>query len=307
MSQKNITKDIRNKKIIVIAGPTGVGKTKLSVMLAKKYNGEIINADSMQIYKDLNIGTAKITEEEKENIPHYLFDIKNVTEAYSIFDYQKDCRNTIKNIQSRNKTPIIVGGTGLYIKSALYDYKLNDKIINNTYDDISTSKLYDKLINLDKECIGKIDKNNRRRIINAINYYLENNKSITKNISNNILYDCLFIGLTTDRNNLYNIINTRVDKMLENGLINEVKYFYDKNIKTKPLIGGIGYKELYKYFNNDISLDEAIELIKKNSRHYAKRQYTFFNHQLPIKWFDTDYNNFNNTFNEVCKYIDKNI
>lgn len=294
------------EKIIVIAGPTGVGKTKLSVMLAKKYNGEIINADSMQIYKKLNIGTAKITEEEKEGIPHHLFDIKTVEQNYSIFDYQKDCRLTIENVQKRNKIPIIVGGTGLYIKSALYDYKLNDKIINDTYDEISTEELYNRLTNIDQKSIGKINKNNRRRIINAINYYLENNKSITENITDKMLYNCLFIGLTTNRNNLYNIINSRVDKMLDSGLINEVKYFYNQNIKTKPLIGGIGYKELYAYFDNKISLDEAIKLIKKNSRHYAKRQYTFFYHQLPIKWFNTDYDNFINTFNKVCKYIDEN-
>lgn len=294
-------------KIVVIAGPTGVGKTKLSVMIAKKYNGEIINADSMQIYKGLNIGTAKISEEEKEGIPHHLFDIKNVDEDYSIFDYQRDCRYLINDILSRNKTPIIVGGTGLYIKSALYDYKLNDNIINDTYADLTTEQLYNKLIKLDNKCLDKIDKNNRRRIINALNYYLANNESITDNITDNILYDCLFLGLTTDRNNLYSIINSRVDKMVVDGLINEVKLFYDKDIRTKPLLGGIGYKELYQYFDGILSKEEAIDLIKKNSRHYAKRQYTFFNNKLPLTWFDTDYNNFNNTYNEVCRYIDKNL
>lgn len=294
-------------KIIIIVGPTGVGKTKLSIMLAKKYNGEIINADSMQIYKDLNIGTAKITEEEKENIPHYLFDIKNVDEDYSIYDYQKDCRNAINEIINRGNTPIIVGGTGLYIKSALYDYKLNEKLISDTYDNISTEDLYNKLINLDSKCINKIDKNNRKRIINALNYYLTNNKSITDNITNKILYNCLFLGLTTDRNNLYSIIDARVDKMLDMGLINEVKYFYDKNIRTKPLTGGIGYKELYQYFDGNITKEEAINLIKKNSRNYAKRQYTFFNNKLPVTWFNTNYDNFNMTYEEICKYIDNNL
>lgn len=294
------------KKIIVISGPTGVGKTKLSIMLAKKYNGEIINADSMQIYKGLNIGTAKITKEEMKNIKHHLFDIKDVTEPYSIYDYQKDCRNKIKEIHDKNKTVIIVGGTGLYIKSALYDYQLNETVNNNTYDDISTSDLYNKLIKLDKDSTNKIDPSNRRRIINALNYYLDNNKSITKNTTNKLLYDTLFIGLTTNRENLYNIINKRTDKMIKDGLIEEVKYFYDKNIYTKPLTGGIGYKEIYKYLDNEISKEEAIDLIKKNSRHYAKRQYTFFNNKLPIKWFDTDYSNFTNTYNEIIKYIDSN-
>ena len=294
-------------KVIVVLGPTGVGKTKMSVELARVYNGEIINADAMQIYKDLNIGTAKIREDEKEGIPHHLFDIKNVDEEYSIYDYQKDCRKKIDEILSRGKTPIMVGGTGLYIKSALYDYKLDENSKDNTsnYDDVNTEDLYNELIKLDKKAINKIDKNNRRRIINAINYYKNNGFSITENITDKFLYDAIFIGLTTDRDNLYNIINKRVDKMVESGLIDEVKSFYDKNIYTKPLTGGIGYKELYKYFEGNISLDEALDLIKKNSRRYAKRQYTFFNNKLDVIWFNTDYNNFNNTVKDVSKYIDK--
>ena len=292
-------------KVIVITGPTGVGKTKLSVELAKIYNGEIINADSMQIYKDLNIGTAKIKEEEKENIPHHLFDIKNVFEEYSIFNYQTDCRTKIEDIISRNKTPILVGGTGLYIKSALYDYKLDYNNSNNDYENLTNEELYNKLISMDKEIIGKIDKNNRRRLINAINYYERNNKSIINNKTDKLLYDTIFIGLTTERENLYSIINKRVDKMIEEGLIEEVSTFHKQNIYTKPLTGGIGYKELYDYFNDKITKEEAIELIKRNSRKYAKRQYTFFNHQIPVKWFNTDYNNFNNTVEDVCEYIEK--
>lgn len=289
------------KKIIVITGPTGVGKTKLSVNLAKKLDAEIINADSMQIYKDLNIGTAKITEEEKENIPHHLFDIKNINEDYSIYDYQIDARNKIEEITSRDKQVIFVGGTGLYIKSTLYDYKLNKENINDNYDNLSCEELYNELIKLDKDII--IDRKNKRRLIRALNYYKENNKSISNNKTDKLLYDVIMIGLTTSRDKLYSIINSRVDKMIDNGLIDEVKYFYDNKIYTKPLINGIGYKELYKYFNNEITLDEAVELIKKNSRHYAKRQYTFFNNQLNIKWFDVDFDNFNNTINEVYNYI----
>lgn len=289
------------EKIIVITGPTGVGKTKLSVSLAKKLDAEIINADSMQIYKDLNIGTAKITEEEKEGIPHHLFDIKNVNEDYSIYDYQIDARNKIKDITSRNKRIIFVGGTGLYIKSALYDYKLNKENINDNYDNLSCEELYNELIKLDKNIV--IDKNNKRRLIRALNYYKENNKSINDNKTNKLLYDVIVIGLTTSRDRLYDIINSRVDRMIDNGLIDEVKYFYDNNVFTKPLINGIGYKELYKYFNNEISLEESIDLIKKNSRHYAKRQYTFFNNQMNVKWFNVCFDNFNNTINEVYNYI----
>lgn len=288
-------------KIIVITGPTAVGKTKLSIELAKKYNGEIINADAVQVYKDLDIGSAKVTEEEKENIPHHLFDIKDVNEEYTIYHYQKDCREKIKEILDRGNIPILVGGTGLYIKAALYDYKLTEEKETNTYDNLTTEELYNELLELDKDII--IDKNNRRRLIRAINYYKENNKSINNNVTNKLLYDCIFIGLTTDRKVLYDKINTRVDIMMKEGLLNEVKVFYEKGIRTKPLLNAIGYKEIYSYLDGNVSLEEAIDKIKQNSRHYAKRQYTFFNHQLPVVWFETDYNNFNNTIEKVENYI----
>ena len=288
-------------KVIVILGPTGVGKTKMSIELAKRLDGEIVNADSMQFYKDLNIGTAKIKEEEKENIPHHLFDIKEVSDDYSIFDYQKDGRKIIGDIFNRKKMPIIVGGTGLYIKALLYDYKLSYEKENNTYDELTTEELYNKLLKLDKNII--IDKNNRRRVIRAINYYLENGTSINDNKTDKLLYNAVFIGLTTDRELLYDIINKRVDKMLSEGLLEEVKYFYDRKIYTKPLINGIGYKELYKYFAKEETLEEAVNKIKRNSRRYAKRQYTFFNNQLPVIWFDVNFNNFDKTVDEVYKYI----
>ena len=291
-------------RVIVITGPTAVGKTKLSIELAKKLNGEIINADAMQVYKGLNIGTAKVTEKEKENIPHHLFDIKEVEEEYSIYNYQKDCRKVIDDILRRNKTPILVGGTGLYIKAALYDYKLSEEKTNNTYDNLKKEEIYKELLKLDKDI--NIDKNNRRRLIRALNYYKENNTSISNNKTNKLLYDTIFIGLTTDREILYKKINQRVDNMIENGLLEEVKYYYDKNIKAKPLINGIGYKELYNYFDGLCSKEEAVEKIKQNSRHYAKRQYTFLNHQLNVVWFETDYNNFNNTIEKVSSYIKNN-
>lgn len=288
-------------KVIVILGPTGVGKTKMSIELAKRLNGEVINADSMQFYKGLNIGTAKITEEEKEGIPHHLFDIKEVYEDYSIYNYQIDGRKVIEDILKRGKTPIVVGGTGLYIKALLYDYNLNYEKENNTYDDLTTEELYNKLLELDKSVV--IDKNNRRRLIRAINYYKENEESISNNKTNKLLYNVDFIGLTTDRDKLYNIINNRVDKMINDGLLEEVKCFYDKRIYTKPLINGIGYKELYKYFDGEISLEEAVNKIKQNSRRYAKRQYTFFNHQLPVKWVNVNFLNFDDTINDVISNL----
>ena len=291
-------------KIIVITGPTAVGKTKLSIELAKRYNGEIINADAVQVYKGLDIGSAKVTEEEKNGIPHHLFDIKEVDEEYTIYHYQKDCRKLIKEVKGRGKTPILVGGTGLYIKAALYDYKLTEEKETNTYDNLTDEELYNKLLEVDKDIV--IDKNNRRRLIRALNYHKENNKSINTNTTNKLLYDAIFIGLTTDRRILYDKINNRVDIMIKDGLLNEVKAFYDKNVRTKPLLNAIGYREIYSYFDGNISLEEAIKKIKQNSRHYAKRQYTFFNHQLPIVWFETNYNNFNITVEEVINYIENN-
>ena len=212
--------------IICIVGPTGVGKTKLSIELAKKLNGEIINADSTQVYKGMDIATAKVTEEEKENIPHHLFDIKEITEFYTVYDYQKDCRLKIKEIEERGNTPIIVGGTGLYIKAALYDYKFEEENGNiNEYLEYSDDKLYSKLLSIDPNTL--IHKNNRKRVVRALNYYEKNNSTISsKQKTDKLLYDAVFIGLTTDRDNLYDIINKRVDKMIEAGLIEEVKAFY---------------------------------------------------------------------------------
>lgn len=288
-------------KIIVIVGPTAVGKTKLSVEIAKKYHGEIINADSMQIYKGLDIGTAKITEEEKENIPHHLFDIKEVWEDYSIYDYQKDCRRCIDEIRKRGNTPIIVGGTGLYIKASLYDYQLNEEKIRNLYEDMSNEEIYQELTYVFPDI--DIDKNNRRRLVRAYQYYQETGKSIRENKTDKLLYDCIFIGLTCDREVLYSRINKRVDVMIQNGLIEEVKSFYDKGIRTKPLLGGIGYREVYQYLDGNYSYEEMVDEIKKDSRHYAKRQYTFFNHQIPVHWFNTYFDKFEDTISEVSEFI----
>lgn len=289
-------------QIIAIVGPTGVGKTKLSVSLAKILNGEIINADSTQVYKELDIATAKVTEDEKENIPHHLFDIKDIEENYTVYDYQKDCRAKIAEIKKRGKTPIIVGGTGLYIKAALYDYNFSLENISNSYDNTSTIDLYNKLKEIDNSTL--IHPNNRKRIIRALNYYENNNNSISsKEKSNKLLYDVIFIGLTTDRDILYDRINKRVDEMVSNGLIDEALNLYNKKIGTKAVMTPIGYKELFSYFDHNISFDEAINLIKKRSRNYAKRQYTWNNHQIPVKWFDVNFDNFSSTISDVANYI----
>jgi len=291
--------------IIVITGPTAVGKTKLSIELAKKLNGEIINADSTQVYKGLDIATAKIKENEKENIPHHLFDIKSIEEDYTVFDYQNDCRNKINEILYNKKTPILVGGTGLYIKASLYDYKFEEESFNESYETLTNEEIYSKLINIDPNI--DIHKNNRKRLIRALNYCIKNNKKFSeKEKTEEMIYDdILFIGLTTDRNILYERINYRVDKMLEEGLLDEAKNIYNTNIRTKAILTPIGYKELFPYFEGEQSLEECINKIKQNSRRYAKRQYTWFNNQMDIKWFTVDFNNFDNTINEVYNYICK--
>lgn len=287
--------------IIVITGPTGVGKTKLSIELAKNYNAEIINADSMQVYKKLDIGTAKIRENEKEGIPHHLFDICEVEDIYTVYDYQKDCRQKIKDIQSRNKNVIIVGGTGLYIKAALYDYRFKKETKLNNYLELTNQELVEKIKSYNTLPSSHI--NNRRRLVRQLNK-LENDLC-TENTGNIPLFDFKIIGLTTNREVLYQKINERVDTMIKEGLLEEVKYFFDKNVKSKAITSGIGYKELYSYFNNECSLEDAIFKIKQNSRRYAKRQYTFLNHQLDVEWFETNYDNFQDTVNLVKEYIEK--
>lgn len=287
------------KNIIVITGPTGVGKTKMSIELAKRIDAEIINADSMQVYKDLNIGTAKITEKEKEGIPHHLFDIVEPTNMYTVYDYQKDARDIINDVLSRGKKVIIVGGTGLYIKALLYDYKFIKEDKTYDFSKMSNEEILDKINSYNLDINLHI--NNRKRLERVLTKLYNNNMQTEK--TDTVLYDFVAIGLTTTRDNLYKIIDNRVDKMIEDDLIDEVEKLYKKNIHSKAINTGIGYKELYKYFDKEISLDEAISLIKKNSRHYAKRQYTFFNNQMNIKWFNTNYNDFSLTVEEVYNYI----
>lgn len=280
--------------ILAIVGPTGVGKTKLSVELAKKYNAIIINADAMQVYIGMDIGTAKIKEKEKEGIPHYLFDIKDVSVNYTVYDYQKDARELIEKYKDRNI--IFVGGTGLYLKAALYNYKFNEEEKTvNTYDELTNEEVYE--LALKKDANMNIHKNNRKRLIRFLN---KENIDIP---DAQPIYDAIYIGLTCERSMLYERINNRVDEMFHEGLIDEVKSFYDKKISSKALSTAIGYKELFAYFNGEITLEEAKDLIKKNSRHYAKRQYTWFNNQMDITWFNVEFNNFNNTIKEVEKYI----
>lgn len=291
--------------VIVILGPTAVGKTKLSVELAKRLDGEIINADSTQIYQDLNIATAKVTEEEKEQIPHHLFDIKTVTEEYSVSDYQKDARKQIEDCMKRGKVPILVGGTGLYIKAALYDYQFAPTSYKGEYQGISTEDLFQQLHQIYPDT--KIHPHNRKRIERALDYYHETHQVLEeKEKAQNLLYPTLFIGLTCDRKQLYERINHRVEDMVQAGLLEEAKAIYETKIRTKAIMTPIGYKELFPYFEGTKSLEDCLEEIKKDSRHYAKRQYTFFNHQLPVHWITVDFHNFSHTVEEAVQWVLEN-
>lgn len=287
-------------KIVVIIGPTGVGKTKLSISLAKRMNAVIMNADSMQVYKELNIGTAKIKESEKEGIKHYLFDICEVGDDYNIYEYQKDGRKLLDEFIKNNQNVIIVGGSGLYIKSLLYDYKFQEEEINETYDNLTNEEI---LLEIKKHYETSIHVNNRKRLIRELNK-IKNSNQVTSDI-NKKLYDFKVIGLTCCREKLYEVVDKRVDLMIEEGLIEEVRSLYDRNIYSKSIQTGIGYKELYEYFKGNITKDEAIDLIKKNTRHFIKRQYTFFKHQMDVNWVMTDFDNFENTINEALKIINE--
>lgn len=291
--------------IICVVGPTGVGKTKLSIALAKIYNGEIINADAMQVYECLDIGTAKVTEKEKEHIPHHLFDICDVFTNYTVYQYQKDARKKIEEITSREKVPIFVGGTGYYLKSALFNYQFEEEDTNNgeLYENLSNEELCKRISSYETGII--VDPSNRRRNIRLLQKLEEGTFSFQNDFT--ALYgDVIMIGLTMERSKLYERTDKRLDDMAID-LVDEVKPFYLQGIKTKVLMTGIGYKELYPFFENKETLRSCVEKIKQNTRNYAKRQYTYFENQLPVKWVEVDPTNFQKTINESVNLIENEL
>lgn len=267
------------KKVIVIVGPTASGKTEKSINLAKEINAEIINGDSVQVYKELNIGSAKITDDEKDGVIHHLFDVVNVGEEYTVFNFQKDSRKLIDKID----VPIIVGGTGFYIKAALYNYefKKEENISYDIYNKYSNDELYKLAKEADNDI--KLDKNNRHRLIRTIHLSKTNQKRSEKTKKDEPLYDILTFYLDINRNKLKEILIKRLDIMLENGFLEEVEYIRSKNIKLNI----IGYRELDMYLNNEITLNEAKELIINASMKLAKRQKTWFKNQMNTIMIDT--------------------
>lgn len=294
---------------IVIGGPTGVGKTSLSIKLAKILDAVIINCDSMQIYKHMDIGTAKIKEEEKEGVLHYMFDIVEPIDRYSVGEYYRDVNNLLKKFEAENKNVILVGGTGLYINSivrGLSKLPEADLKIRESFENMSTEELYEKLKELDNEAARDIHPNNRVRVERALEVCILTNDKFSKLNKQNIKdnnYNFIQIALERDRKILYDRINYRVELMIENGLVEEAKYIYERYNKDRNKIKAIGYKELFDYFDGLISIEEAIEIIKKESRHYAKRQFTWFKGDIDYKWFDLGQITEEKIIDETLKFL----
>jgi len=308
---------MEKEKILVVLGPTSIGKTKVSIDIAKRLNSEIISTDSMQIYKKMDIGTAKINEKEKEGIKHHMIDLIYPKEEFSVYDYQNLSLEIIDKLLAENKTPILVGGSGLYINSILYDLDFNkvssDEKVRNKYYGLKEKKgkmfLYSLLEEKDKEAAKKIHPNNVKRVVRALEVLEVTGKKYSQN--NNFRkysekYNFIIIGLEMNRELLYNRINLRVERMIEEGLINEVEELYNEGYdKSYQSMQAIGYKEIIDYIEGNTTKEEAVRLIKRNTRRFAKRQITWFKPDDRIKWFDiTDYKeNYQSLLNEIMLYI----
>ena len=286
------------EKVIVICGPTASGKTALSIELAKQINGEIVSADSMQIYRDMNIGTAKPTIEEMQGIKHYLIDFVSPDERYSVADYKKDAKKSIKEIISKGKTPIIVGGTGLYVDSLIYEIEYQDIKVDEMYrkqlEEISENegleKLYEMAMKIDPQAMEKISRNDKKRIMRVLEIYKATGKNKTQQEAESrkrpIEYDYKIFAINWDRQKLYDRINKRVDIMIQKGLIQEVKDILQKYHKFPTAMQGLGYKEVVSYLNGEYTKEEMIEKIKMETRRYAKRQLTWFRKNKQTIWLD---------------------
>lgn len=298
------------EKVIVVIGPTSVGKTKMGVALAKKLNGEVISGDSIQVYRQMDIGTAKVTIEEMEGVTHHCIDILDPKDQYSVHDFQQTVRKQITEITNRGHVPIIVGGTGLYIKAALYDYTFsemenNHDEINKKYKDYTNEQLYAHLKQIDEESAKILHFNNRRRVLRAIEIYEQTGQKKSEMINEQehiCLYDAYFVGLTLPRELLYERINLRVDLMMKNGLQGEMESLIKQGLtRENQSMKAIGYKEWFDYFEGKCDLNEVSENIKKHSRQYAKRQYTWFKNQFDVHWYDVCLENFSKTIEEVSR------
>jgi len=278
------------KKVLVIAGPTAAGKSDFAIELAKKYHANIISGDSIQVYKGCDIGSGKVTKEEMDGVKHYLIDILSPKERYTSADFQKMAR---KIIDSEDNLSIICGGTGMYLKSCLYDYIFNDEEGPSTdpkWEKYTNEELYQFLLERDPEQAKKIHPNNRRRVMRSLTIFERSGlkqSDIVASQNHEMIYDTFIVGCTMDREVLYERIRKRVSKMIDNGLKDEVAKLLESGVTfDDACMQGIGYKEWKAYFEGDSSIDEIKEEIIKHSRQFAKRQYTWFNHQMPVHWFE---------------------
>ena len=279
--------------IYVICGPTGSGKTETAIRLANHLNAPIINADAFQIYKDMNIGTAKISKDDPNYSKHYLLDIKDPSENFSVMEYQKLFRETIDKLSKQYLDIVVCGGTGLYIRASIYDYVFEEHEADDVSDleRMSTEELYELLKSLDPKATETIHMNNRKRVIRAISIARTSNQKKSDNISSQKhepIYPVRFLMLSPNREQLYANINARVDKMVQLGLVDEVKELLKKYKLSTTAQAAIGYKEVIDYLENKMSFDECVELIKKRTRNYAKRQVTFFKNQFPVEIYETN-------------------
>lgn len=287
------------KKVIAIAGPTASGKTALAVELAKKINGEVISCDSMQIYKDMSIGTAKPTVEEMDGVPHYLIDFVSPDERYSVADFKRDAEEKIEYVLSRGKVPILCGGTGLYIDTLVLgidypeielDQEYRDELMKKAESEEGLKELYEEAKSIDPEAMEKISENDKKRITRVFELYKATGKTKTElekiSRSNGVKYDYRVFAIDMDREKLYDRINRRVDIMIEQGLIDEVRNVIDKYDKFPTAMQGLGYKEVVEYFDGKLTKQEMIDKIKQETRRYAKRQLTWFRKNKNIVWID---------------------
>jgi tRNA dimethylallyltransferase len=297
------------KKVLVIAGPTASGKTALSVKLAKQFNGEIISGDSQQVYKELSIGTAKITDEEKDNVIHHGLDLISYSENYSVKDFQTMARNAINEINDKGKLPLITGGTGFYLKACLYDYEFKDEMDeDNLCEELSNEEIYQRLKEIDPISLEKIHLNNRKRLIRALNIGLKGQtKSERESIQEHKpIYDVFLIVLDLPKPILDQRIEERLNRMFEYGLKEEVlKYFHNQETWNYQSFQGIGYKEWKEYFLNTMSLDEVKNRILISTRQYAKRQLTWFRHQFQAYWYKPSAENEKLLINDIHEWIKK--
>ena len=309
------------QKLILIVGPTAVGKTDISIKIAEKFGGEIISADSMQIYKGMDIGTAKIKDEEMRGIPHHMIDIVEPDEDFSVSDFKEKAYKYIEEIAERGNIPIAAGGTGFYVNSLVYNLNFadsgSDEEVREKYSSLAEEKgneyIMEILRKIDPESADRININDRKRIVRAIEVYEVSGRKMSETYKDfrkeNEDFHLIMIGLNRDRQKLYDRINRRVDIMLEEGLVDEVRSLlergYDKNLTSMK---AIGYKEVAEYIEDSISYDEMTEILKRNSRRFAKRQLTWFRRDKRIKWFNyDDYSSENEAFEEIIDYIEKNI